>query len=56
MGMLLAVWMFVSMIGAMTVLPVLIVTFDPKFIHREKDRILASRRPDLAQRTVATAS
>ncbi len=56
MGMLLAVWMFVSMIGAMTILPVLIVTFDPKFIHREKDRVLASRRPDLAQRTVATAS
>ena len=46
MGMLLAVWMFVSMLGAMTILPVLIVTFDPKFIHREKERVLASRRPD----------
>ena len=35
MGMLLAVWMFVSMLGAMTILPVLIVTFRPKFIERE---------------------
>ena len=56
MGLLLAVWMFVSMLGAMTILPVLIVTFDPAFIHREKDRIIASRRPDLEQRTVAASS
>jgi len=56
MGLLLAVWMFVSMLGAMTILPVLIVMFDPKFIHREKERVIASRRPDLAQRSVAAAS
>jgi uncharacterized protein len=56
MGMLLAVWMFVSMLGAMTILPVLIVIFDPQFIHREKDRVLATRRPDLAQRSVAASS
>ena len=55
MGVLLAVWMFVSMLGAMTILPVLIVTFDPKFIHREKERVLASRRPDLEQKIAATA-
>ncbi|HXN87659.1 MAG TPA: MMPL family transporter [Candidatus Binataceae bacterium] len=55
MGMLLAVWMFVSMLGAMTILPVLIVTFHPKFIEREKDRVLASRRPDLAARQVSAA-
>jgi len=56
MGLLLAVWMFVSMLGAMTILPVLIVMFKPKFIYREKERVLASRRPDLAQRSVAAAS
>jgi predicted RND superfamily exporter protein len=56
MGLLLAVWMFVSMLGAMTILPVLIVTIDPAFIHREKERIIASRRPDLEQRTVAASS
>ena len=55
MGMLLAVWMFVSMLGAMTILPVLIVTFRPKFIEREKERVLASRRPDLAARQVSAA-
>ncbi len=55
MGMLLAVWMFVSMLGAMTILPVMIVTFHPAFIQRDKDRVLASRRPDLAQRHVTAA-
>ena len=55
MGMLLAVWMFVSMLGAMTILPVLIVTFHPKFIEKEKERVLASRRPDLAARQVSAA-
>ena len=55
MGMLLAVWMFVSMLGAMTILPVLIVTFRPKFIEKEKERVLASRRPDLAARQVSAA-
>jgi len=56
MGMLLAVWMFVSMLGAMTILPVLIVTFDPAFIRREKERVIASRRPDLKGRTLAAFS
>jgi predicted RND superfamily exporter protein len=55
MGMLLAVWMFVSMLGAMTILPVLIATFRPKFIEKEKERVLASRRPDLAARQVSAA-
>jgi predicted RND superfamily exporter protein len=56
MGMLLAVWMFVSMLGAMTILPVLIVIFRPRFITREKERMLSARRPDIAQRTVAAPS
>jgi len=56
MGLLLAVWMFVSMLGAMTILPVLIVTFDPAFIRREKERVLESRRIDLEGRTVAASS
>ncbi|HYB91069.1 MAG TPA: MMPL family transporter [Candidatus Binataceae bacterium] len=56
MGLLLAVWMFVSMLGAMTILPVLIVVFDPAFIHRAKDRVIASRRPDIAQRAVTAPS
>jgi hypothetical protein len=56
MGLLLAVWMFVSMLGAMTILPVLIVTFDPAFIRRERDRVIASRRPDLESRTMAASS
>jgi len=55
MGMLLAVWMFVSMLGAMTILPVLIVTFHPQFIEKEKERVLATRRPDLAARQVSAA-
>jgi predicted RND superfamily exporter protein len=56
MGLLLAVWMFVSMLGAMTILPVLIVTFDPAFIRREKERVLESRRADLEGQTVAASS
>lgn len=56
MGLLLAVWMFVSMLGAMTILPVLIVTFDPAFIRREKERAVASRRPDQESRTLAAFS
>jgi uncharacterized protein len=56
MGLLLAVWMFVSMLGAMTILPVLIVTFNPAFVQREKERVLSSRRPDLAERTAAASS
>ena len=55
MGVLLAVWMFVSMLGAMTILPVMIVTFRPRFIMREKERVLASHRPDLVERAVAGA-
>jgi uncharacterized protein len=43
MGLLLAVWMFVSMLGAMTILPVMIVVFDPAFIRRETERVLAAR-------------
>ncbi|HUO05282.1 MAG TPA: MMPL family transporter [Candidatus Binataceae bacterium] len=44
MGMLLAVWMFVSMLGAMTILPVMIVSFNPSFIRKEMERVVASRR------------
>jgi hypothetical protein len=35
---------------------VLIVTFDPAFIHREKERIIASKRPDLESKTLAASS
>ncbi|HUA34506.1 MAG TPA: MMPL family transporter [Candidatus Binataceae bacterium] len=44
MGLMLAIWMFVSMLGAMTILPVLIVTFDPGFLHREQERVRATRQ------------
>jgi hypothetical protein len=44
------------MLGAMTIQPVLIATFDPAFIHREKERVIASRRPDLKDRTLAASS
>ena len=44
MGLMLAIWMFVSMLGAMTILPVLIVTFDPDFLHREQERVRAARQ------------
>jgi predicted RND superfamily exporter protein len=56
MGLLLAVWMFVSMLGAMTILPVLIVTFDPAFIRREMERLVASKRPLLDSGTLAASS
>jgi uncharacterized protein len=56
MGLLLAVWMFVSMLGAMTILPVMIVTFDPAFIRREKERVVASKLLDIEGHTVAASS
>jgi uncharacterized protein len=56
MGLLLAVWMFVSMLGAMTILPVMIVTFDPAFIRREKERVVASKLLDLEGHAVAASS
>jgi len=56
MGLLLAVWMFVSMLGAMTILPVLIVTFDPAFIRREKERVVASKLLEVEGHTVAASS
>ncbi len=56
MGMLLAVWMFVSMLGAMTILPVLIVTFDPAFIRREKERVVASKLLEVEGHPVAASS
>ncbi|HVN64604.1 MAG TPA: MMPL family transporter, partial [Candidatus Binataceae bacterium] len=49
MGLLLAVWMFVSMLGAMTILPVMIVTFDPAFIRHEMHRTMSKRPPDSEQ-------
>jgi hypothetical protein len=55
MGVLLAVWMFVSMLGAITILPVMIVTFNPSFIHREKDRLIASRALDVEGNIIAKA-
>jgi hypothetical protein len=39
----------------MTILPVMIVTFNPGFIQREKERIIATRRPDLIQRAAASS-
>jgi hypothetical protein len=56
MGLLLAVWMFVSMLGAMTILPVMIVTFDPAFIRREKERVVASKLLDIEGHPVAASS
>jgi hypothetical protein len=56
MGLLLAVWMFVSMLGAMTILPVMIVTFDPSFIRREKERVVASKLLDIEGHPVAASS
>ncbi len=56
MGLLLAVWMFVSMLGAMTILPVLIVTFAPAFIRHEKERLVVSKALELEGRTVAASS
>ncbi len=55
MGLLLAVWMFVSMLGAMTILPVLIVTFNPAFIRRETERVVAARGARPSQRAVSAA-
>src|SRR5579863_9514430 len=56
MGLLLVVWMFVSMLGAMTILPVMIVTFDPAFIRREKERVAASKLLDVEGHTVVASS
>jgi predicted RND superfamily exporter protein len=56
MGLLLAVWMFVSMLGAMTILPVMIVTFDPAFIRREKERVVASKLLEVEGHTAAASS
>jgi len=55
MGLLLVIWMFVSMLGAMTILPVLIVTFDPAFIRRETERVVASRSTRSPDRPVIAA-
>lgn len=35
MGLLLAIWMFISYVGSQTLLPVLILVFKPKFITKE---------------------
>ena len=56
MGLLLAVWMFVSMLGAMTILPVMIVSFDPAFIRHEKERLIESKRADLEKAGALAAS
>ncbi len=39
MGLLLALWMAISFVGAMTLLPVSLLTFKPKFIELEARRI-----------------
>jgi hypothetical protein len=39
MGLLLALWMAISFIGSMTLLPVSMLTFKPKFIILEAQRI-----------------
>jgi hypothetical protein len=38
MGLLLAIWMFISYVGSQTLLPILILVFKPKFIMRESGR------------------
>ena len=35
MGLLLAIWMGISYVGSQTLLPILILTFKPKFIMKE---------------------
>jgi predicted RND superfamily exporter protein len=38
MGLLLAIWMGISYVGSQTLLPILILTFKPKFIMKEANR------------------
>ncbi|MCC6765444.1 MAG: MMPL family transporter [Deltaproteobacteria bacterium] len=42
MGLLLAIWMAISYVGSQTLLPILILTFKPKFILREANRKVAA--------------
>jgi predicted RND superfamily exporter protein len=49
MGLLLALWMGVSFIGSMTLLPVSIMTFKPRFIMREARRIAAADAARIAR-------
>jgi predicted RND superfamily exporter protein len=44
MGLLLAIWMFISYVGSQTLLPVLILTFKPRFITREAKHAAAKTR------------
>ena len=46
MGLLLAIWMFISYVGSQTLTPVLILLFKPRFIMRE-----ANRSPELVAGT-----
>ncbi|MFQ5665075.1 MAG: MMPL family transporter [Candidatus Binatia bacterium] len=49
MGLLLALWMAVSFLSSMTLLPVSIMTFKPRFIVREARRIAAAEAARLAR-------
>src|SRR5437667_195471 len=53
MGVLLAIWMFVSFIASETLLPVMISYFRPRFILREASK--ASRRPAVAAQAAAVS-
>jgi hypothetical protein len=59
MGLLLALWMGISFIGSMTLLPVSIKTFKPRFVVSEARRIAAAEAARLAriqQREAAAGS
>jgi hypothetical protein len=49
MGLLLAIWMGISYVGSQTLLPVLVLTFKPKFIMKEAGNVPA-QHPAAAQR------
>jgi hypothetical protein len=50
MGLLLAIWMGISFVGAVTLLPVSMLTFKPKFIVLEARRIAAAEAVEAAKR------
>ena len=54
MGVMLAGWMLISFLAGVSLLPVLVIYFQPKFIMQEANR--GNRRPAMEQRTTAAAS
>jgi predicted RND superfamily exporter protein len=50
MGLLLAIWMAISYVGSQTLLPILILTFKPKFIMKEANHSQAQAQAAAARR------